>query len=236
MTDTRIGLIVPPLAGAVPRDAADVYPGVPFLAEGLGLREMSVAGYDSVISAVRGASERLAARGAEAVVLMGTSLSFYRGKDFNDEIVDTMRQATGLPVTTMSAAIVDALRAVGVARPAVASAYTAEVHGRLLRFLAQEGLDVAGSAHLSISSIDEVHTVDDDTVHDLAVQAAEDPGFDGILISCGGLQTARAVTALEESYGVPVVSSPLAGLWAAVRLVRPEVAGTHGSRLFRVPA
>ncbi|WP_353112360.1 hypothetical protein [Microbacterium sp.] len=233
MTDACIGLIVPPRAGEVPRDAAEVYPDVDFLAEGLGLQEMSVAGYDSVISAVQGASERLRDRGAEAVALMGTSLSFYRGKEFNDEILQTIRNATGLPATTMSAAIVEALRAVGVTRPAVASAYTDAVHAKLLRFLGEEGFEPAGSAHLSISSIDEVHEVDDETVHRLGLEAASrSEGFDGVLISCGGLRTARAVTALEDAYGLPAVSSPLAGLWGAVRLVRPDLVGTHRSRLF----
>lgn len=235
MSSPTVGLIVPPRAGEVPQDAPDVYPQVEFVAEGLGLQEMSVAGYDSVIDAVRGAAERLSAQGSRAVVLMGTSLSFYRGKEFNDEIVQTMRDATGLPVTTMSAAIVEALRAVGVTRPVVASAYTAEVHGKLLAFLREEGFQPAGGAHLSISSIDEVHAVEGERVHALgieAVQASQD--FDGILISCGGLRTAAAVTALELAYGVPVVSSPLAGLWSAVSLVAPEEQGAHDSQLFRL--
>lgn len=228
-----IGLVVPPLGGEVPADAATVYPGVDFIAEGLGLQEMSVSGYESVISSVAGASRRLKDRGAEAVSLMGTSLSFYRGKTFNDELVGVLGETTGLPATSMSVAIVAALREVGASRPAVASAYTAEVHEKLLGFLSEEGFDPAGSAHLSISSIEEVHTVSDETVLELGHRAvAASSGYDGILISCGGLRTAAAVTALEREYGVPVVSSPLAGLWASVALTGRDIAGVHDSALF----
>ncbi len=229
-----IGLVVPPSAGEVPPDAATLYPDVSFVAEGLGLEEMSVAGYESVISAVEGASQRLQERGAEAVALMGTSLSFYRGKAFNDEIVRALRGRTGLPATSMSASIVEALRHVGVTRPAVASAYTEAVHGKLLTFLHEEGFRPAGSAHLSVSSISAVHEVDEGDVLAISHEAVSaSSSFDGILISCGGLRTANAVTTLEQVYGVPVISSPLAGLWGAVALVEDALRGNHASALFR---
>lgn len=226
--------MVPPRAGEVPSDATTLYPEVAFLAEGLGLEEMSVAGYESVISAVEGASQRLQERGAEAVALMGTSLSFYRGKSFNDEIVRALQGSTGLPATSMSASIVAALRAVGVTKPAVASAYTEAVHGKLLTFLREEGFAPAGSAHLSVSSIQAVHEVDESAVLAIAHEAvADDSDFDGVLISCGGLRTAQAVTELERAYGVPVISSPLAGLWGAVALVEEALRGHHDSALFK---
>lgn len=231
---TTIGLVVPPLAGEVPPDADAVYPEITFIAEGLGLQEMSIGGYESVIDAVAGASRRLKERGAQAVALMGTSLSFYRGKSFNDEIIAALRTTTSLPATTMSASIVAALRAVGAVNIAVASAYTSEVHEKLLTFLGEEGFRTVGSAHLSISSIDEVHAVHEDTVLELGHRAAaKSAPYDAILISCGGLRTALAVSELERAYGVPVISSPFAGLWGAVALIDPMIHGSHGSALFR---
>ncbi len=229
-----VGLIVPPRAGEVPPDAEAVYPHIGFIAEGLGLEALSVAGYDSVISSVEVAAKRLRDAGADAVSLMGTSLSLYRGKSFNDELVATMRTATGLPVTTMSTAIVDALRDLSISRPAVASAYTTEVHTRLLTFLQEEGFDTDGEAHLSVKTVNEAHDVEEERVMMLGAEAvARSSSPDGALISCGGLRTARAVNYMESAYGMPVVTSPLAGLWASVRLVEPDVIGNHPSHLFR---
>lgn len=229
-----VGLIVPPLSGAVPPDAEHVYPDIDFRAEGLGLHELSVSGYDSVIAHVTDAALRLRDRGAEAISLMGTSLSLYRGKAFNDEITSAISVATGLPTTTMSTSVIEALRELGVERPAVASAYTEDVHGRLLLFLRQEGFEPVGGSFLSIDTVDAVHEVEEERVLILGAEAiARSDSPDGALISCGGLRTSLAVNHLEAAYGIPVVSSPLAGLWAAARLVDAHNSGMHGSRLFR---
>ena len=42
---TRAGLVVPPLKGRVPPDAALMYPGTAFLVEGIGVSAMTAAGY-----------------------------------------------------------------------------------------------------------------------------------------------------------------------------------------------
>lgn len=214
---TPIGLLVPPADGAVPADAAVVYPGLSFRAHGLGLREMTPEGYDSVLEEVGHGARLLAGQGVSVVALMGTSLSFYRGFSFNGELEREIERRSGLPGLTMSTAIIAACRAVGARRLAVATAYQGVVNERLLAFLAQNGMEVVSLAALDILSIEAVHKVPDDEVTRLGREAfarAERP--DAILISCGGLSTRPAVRALEEETGVPVITSPLAGLWAAV--------------------
>ncbi|HWP29756.1 MAG TPA: arylmalonate decarboxylase, partial [Chloroflexota bacterium] len=112
-----VGLIVPPAAGAVPPEGAQLYPqGVRFIAAGLGLTRLTPEGYDAVIDRIADRARALAAQGAQALALMGTSLSFYRGYAFNEELKAALAAATGLPATTMSTAVVEALRALGVRR------------------------------------------------------------------------------------------------------------------------
>ena len=43
-------------------------------------------------------------------MVIGTSLTFYRGSDFHAELLEKLRATTGLPVSTMSQAVVDGLR------------------------------------------------------------------------------------------------------------------------------
>src|SRR3954468_23039595 len=132
-----LGLIVPPRAGEVPSDGPTLYGGrARFSARGLGLGEISTRGYEAVIDHVVGLAEALARDGAQAVSLMGTSLSFFRGARFNDELVAEMARATGLPCTTMSLAIVRGLRALGICKVAAATAYIDEVNERLAAYLA----------------------------------------------------------------------------------------------------
>lgn len=219
------GLIVPPAHGRVPSHGPELYEGsLHFLAAGLGLRAMSIDGYDAVISRVGDLSRELAGAGADGVVLMGTSLSFYRGTAFDLELVRTMEEASGRPSTTMSQAIVAGLKAVGADRVAVATAYTSDVNERLCRYLdgselgvaAVEGLGVVDTGAAQVIPVQDVRDV-----ADRAMSSALEAGrsVDALLISCGALDTLDLVPELEQRHGVPVVASSPAGFWAAARLV-----------------
>jgi hypothetical protein len=107
-----IGLIVPPAHGQVPQDGADLYGGrYRFIARGLGIGGVSPEGFAPVIDTVLDRARELREAGAEVISLMGTSISFYRGPEFTESLRAAMQEATGVPCTTMSHAIVAALRA-----------------------------------------------------------------------------------------------------------------------------
>src|SRR5438477_3303069 len=127
MPESVLGLILPPAPRPIPAEAAALYPNVRFEAEWLGLREMTPAGYESVIERIEPAAQKLAAKGAQAIALMGTSLTFYKGTEFNRQLAAAIHGVTGLPVTTMSTAVVEGLHAVGGKRIGVAKAYSVEV-------------------------------------------------------------------------------------------------------------
>ncbi|MEO8922983.1 MAG: arylmalonate decarboxylase [Caldimonas sp.] len=231
-----VGLIVPPAHGEVPADGAALYgtDRVRFIARGLALGEISTRGYEGVIDRVVGLAEALARDGACAVSLMGTSLSFFRGAAFNAELEAEMTRRAGVPCTTMSHAIVRALRALHVARVAVATAYIDEVNERLGRYLTASDLAVTAIRGLAITGVQEVGEVPTATLVDLCESVhAADPSADGILISCGGLLTLDAIAAVEAKLGVPVVSSSPAGFWDVMRVAGLESASRHGGRLFR---
>ena len=232
-----IGLIVPPAHGEVPSDGAALYGDrVRFVARGLGLGEISTRGYEGVIDRVVGLAEELAREGARAVSLMGTSLSFFRGAAFNAELEAEMTRATGLPCTTMSNAILRGLRAVNVSRVAVATAYIDDVNDRLVRYLAASDLAVSAIRGLAITGVREVAEVPTATLVDLCESVyASDPSADGILISCGGLLTLDAITAVEAKLGVPVVSSSPAGFRDAMQVAGLDCRSQAGGRLFAVP-
>src|ERR1700734_2368117 len=102
--DPVLGMIFPTRGPMIP-EALAMYPsGVNFLRDGVGLPSMTPEGYDSVIDRVVPAAQGLARQGARAVILFGTSLSFYKGAAFNQHLADSIHKATGLPSTTMSTA------------------------------------------------------------------------------------------------------------------------------------
>ena len=230
----HLGLIVPPAAGAVPVDGPLLYgERIRFSALGLGLGEISTRGYTEVIDSVVEKAVALKAEGVSAVSLMGTSLSFFRGADFNAQLQAEMARATGLPCTTMSNAIVGALRQLGARRVAVATAYIDEVNAHLRRYLEQSGFELLALQGLAISDVQAVGQVPMQVLVDLCLRVFDaQPGADGILISCGGLVTLDAVREVEARLQLPVVSSSPAGFWDLVRTAGLDARSAGQGRLF----
>lgn len=228
-----IGLILPPAESPVPAEARALYPGVEFLAEGLAFRGMTVESLDEAIGRVTPAALKLKQRRATAISIMGTSLTFYRGAAFHRELIEQVREATGLPVTSMSSGILEALRIAGARQVTVATAYSDEINTALGRFLQESGFEIAGIRGLNL--IRATGAVSRERLHGFCVHTfAEAPRADALLISCGGLTTLDLIVPLEAECGVPVVSSTPHGLMDAVRLsgANPRVEG-YGSVLAR---
>jgi arylmalonate decarboxylase len=215
-----LGLIVPRKI-EVPSEALTMYPsGVRFLIEAVGLEFMTPAGYESVLDRIVPAAQALAGRGAQAIALMGTSLSFYRGAAFNANLACSINHATGLPSTTMSTAVVEALRASGARRVSVATAYNQEVTAFLKTFLTESGFEVQAAEGMGIERIGEAGKVPPPDLQSFVTEVFRSaPASDAVLVSCGGFRTLELIAPLERACGVPVISSMPHALWAGVRLL-----------------
>ena len=217
----KLGLIFPPKDRGVPAEGLAMYGSdVEFLVEGLGLETMTPEGYDSVIDRIPPAAQSLAERGADAIVLMGTSLSFYKGEEFNQRITESVREAAGLPAVTMSTAVIEGLKEVGGRHVVAATAYNDEVNGRLRAFLAEHGFDVRHVEGLGLEAIGSPSLVNLEYLIDFSADVyADAPDSDAILVSCGGFRTLELLAPLEQRCGVPAVSSTPHALMAGARLL-----------------
>ncbi|HZI81394.1 MAG TPA: aspartate/glutamate racemase family protein [Vicinamibacterales bacterium] len=218
--DPVLGLIFPPKDYPVPPEATRLYPtGVKFLSRGIGLERLTPEGYDAAIPKVIPAAESLVREGATAISVMGTSLTFYKGRAFNENLTAQVRKATGVPVTTMSTGIVEGLRAAKAKRIAVATAYNVEVTDRLKAFLEEYGFQVLAAKGLGYEQIPAGGDIIDNRLSEFCAETFEGArGADTLLISCGGLKTLDLIVPLETRCKVPVVSSTPHALMASVRL------------------
>src|ERR1041384_2960550 len=107
---SRIGLVVPFATDRVPAEGPKMYPDVTFIPRGVGVKALTPEGYDAAWDAIVPAAVELGKRGATAILVHGASLTFYRGHAAHEKLLADVRAATGLPATTMSAAMVDGLR------------------------------------------------------------------------------------------------------------------------------
>jgi arylmalonate decarboxylase len=218
--DATIGLVVPFAEDKVPDEGRQMYPDARFLPRGVGVRSLTPEGFAAAFDAIVPAADHLAAQGVDAIMVVGTSLTFYRGPEAHDRLLERLRARTGLRVSSMSAAIIDGLRAVGAKRVAVATAYSDVINQRL-----NELLEAAGCAVLALecfnildfggpSSKSEGDII---ALSEKSVAAARDA--EGIVISCGGLRTLGVAKPLEARCGIPVVASTQAAFWSAMGLV-----------------
>jgi arylmalonate decarboxylase len=214
-----MGMIFPPANYPVPPEAELLYPhGVKFLAEGLAFNGMTIESYDEAVPRIVPAALKLKERGATAISIMGTSLTFYKGAAFNQELIDKVHRATGLPATSMSSGIVDGLKVAGAKQVAVATAYTDVVNATLERFLKESGFDVVTIRGLNL--VRATNAVTQEQLFEFSAGVfASAPQADTLLVSCGGLKTIDLLTPLEAKCKVPVVSSTPHALMNAVRLV-----------------
>jgi arylmalonate decarboxylase len=218
--DPTLGLIFPVTRPIPPEGPAMCPTGVKFITIGLGLKTMTPEGYDAVIDRIGPAGEELSARGANAIVLMGTSLSFYKGAAFNDRLTETLKKATGLPATTMSTAVIEGLKTFGAKRVVSATAYDDAVNRRLQAFLKESRFEVLGVKGLGIEKVGDVDRVTQDVLLKFCAGVREtQPKANAMLVSCGGLRTLELLAPLEQRGDVPVVSSTPHALWAGVRLL-----------------
>lgn len=230
-----VGLIVPPLSGEVPPEAL-MYPEIDFIAEGLGLRSVDPEGYDEVISSVVEKAKKLVQRGAQAVSLMGTSLSFYRGHEANEQMIKIMEQESGVPCTTMSQAILRALEAVEAKKIAIATSYVDVVNEHLVAFMQAGGYEVTSCVGLGVNGVEAMAQIGTKQLVDLCLKAYETGEIkaDAILLSCGGLRTLETIKEVEQHLGIPVIASSPAGFWDVAGLIDARIAKTDFGRLAEV--
>jgi arylmalonate decarboxylase len=214
-----IGLVVPFATDKVPEEGPMMYPGVRFVPRGVGVRALTPEGYEAAWNGILPAAKALAKHGVDAIMVIGTSLTFYRGHEAHQRLLEQLRAATGLPVSTMSEAVVDGLRSVGARRIAVATAYTDEVNNRLAEFLRACGFEVLALEGFGLTGFGDPGKKSEADIVELSGAAISAAGeIDAVLISCGGLLTLGCAEPIERRYGIPVVTSTQSAFWKAMRL------------------
>jgi len=215
----RIGLVVPFATDRVPAEGPVMYPDVTFIPRGVGVRALTPEGYDAAFEAIVPAAKQLASEGVDAIMVIGTSLTFYRGYEAHQQLLERLRAETGLPVSTMTEAVVEGLRSVGAKRVAVATAYSDLVNDRLADFLRCAGFEVLSMKGFGLTGFGDAQNQSEQDIVDLSAQAIEAAqSAEAVLISCGGLRTLGCAVPIEQRHGIPVVTSTQSAFWKALRL------------------
>ena len=177
--------------------------------------------FHSMLDAAGQAAQGLAATGAEVICYGCTSGSMSCP---SDRLLGTLEECSGKPALSTAGAILDALKALGLKRIAMATPYVDATNEKERAYIERHGFEVSQIKGLglggSLEKIQKISRVPSADVYAHA-KSADSADAEALLICCTDFGTADVVQTLENELGKPVLTSNTATFWAALR--RAEV-------------
>ena len=168
---------------------------------------------ESAVALLAGPSSNL---GVSVVGLMHGSASADPRKGFDLELAERMRKVSGVPCTTQSSAVVEALRKLGVKR--VATGIPLGQTSTLLRmkaFLEANGFEVKKHASLGFTDHHLVCGQPPETAYKF-MKGLDADDVDAIVMNNANLRTIEVIEPLERDIGKPVVTGNQALFWSCI--------------------
>ena len=145
------------------------------------------------------------------------SCSFVHGPTGDQNIRNTIAEATGGGATSVTNAQVEALRTLDVKRVAVAAPYRAEVTAKLVEYLEQSDFQVTQSRSKAFISEWQIGNSPSSVWFDLAKQA-DSREAEAVVLACSGIRTSDIIERFEAEQAKPLISAPAVVMWHALRL------------------
>jgi maleate cis-trans isomerase len=164
-------------------------------------------------------ARRLRPLGVDSVVWACTSGSFVFGWEGAGDQVDALRRALGVPASSTSFAFVNAARALGVTRVAVAATYPEDVTSHFVEFLGRGGVEVVRLSSQGIPTALEAGALGRRDVLGLAA-GNDHPDAEAVLLPDTALHTVAWLEELEQRLGKPVLTANQVSVWEGLRLAR----------------
>ena len=164
----------------------------------------------------------------DAICFGCTGGSFVR-PGMDEDIIAVIEERTGIPATTTSTALTEAMREMGVARVALASPYPKWLNERLTTFLEDKGIEVVAERGQNVECPAFLPPENSEALA-REVDCAE---ADGVFISCTNFRSLESVDKLEAALGKPVLTSNTTAMWHTLQKAGFEGEATQGGALMR---
>jgi len=173
----------------------------------------------------------------DLVVFGCTSGSCIKGFGWDQECIDKIERASGVPGLTTSTAVLEALRALGTKKVAVLTPYPDDTNEAERKFLEDNGFEVTNIVGMDVSYIrtdgHKLEVADEYYLYRNCLDM-DLKGADTFFLSCMGLTTMEIVDEVESALGIPVVTSHQATLWSALRHCRVGAKVPKMGKLFEL--
>ena len=163
-----------------------------------------------------------------------TSGSSLETGGYDEKISQRISRESGVPASTTSSAVAEALRALGVRDMAVVTPYPQAVNDTEMAFFSSLGFNPVSLESFLEGDSYQIPLIPQEDTYEMA-KRADRPEAQGIFISCTNLPTIDIIERLEEELGKPVVTSNQASMWLGLRRMGLEDAVPNAGRLLTMP-
>jgi maleate cis-trans isomerase len=178
---------------------------------------------------VPGAAKLLAQAKVQVICYGCLAGGFIKGPGHDQEIIGDIESATSIPGVAAAAAVVDALRAMKVARVSVASPYEPWLNDKLAQYLHAFSIEVLALKGLGTQA----HASFTPEQNAELASEVDRPKAQAIFISCSNFRTLEVIELLENKLGKPVLTSNMCSLWKMLRVLGDRRCLPGAGRLFR---
>lgn len=177
-----------------------------------------------------GCVDELMKQGANSITLAGFPIASQLGRPRVLKLTEETARKTGATADSHAEATVAALRRLAASRIAIASRWSDQLNNALVSYLTEANIKV-----LTITSAGQwarqAFSMSIEEGVKLAFQLGREamrnaPAADALLLAGGAWRSLAAVPILEEDFGIPVVTNPIAQVWRLIDSgIAPPVTG-----------
>lgn len=214
--------IVDPLGGGTISAFYKYAPkGVTFAERGLFFTGPTPEGLIALADQVEDAARAFASRHYDVILFGCTSGSCIKGYGFDKEMIKRIERASGHQGLTTSTSVLEAFQALGAKKTVVLTQYPDETNEAEKGFLEDNGIEVlsisgfelrSGKGEFCYNSREHLYR----QCKKLKMEGKME-GADAFFLSCMGFYTLPFLKIMEEDFGLPVITSHNASLWACMR-------------------
>lgn len=202
--------------------------GVQFITTRLPFATTDIEGDRLLVDGLESHVSLLADAQVDIIALNCTAATMLVGPD---RLKKRIRDATGIEAVTTIEAVMAALAATGIRRPALLTPYPQDVVEAEVDFLRSEGVEVVTQLGLPRKTPVEQAMIEPHQWRDLAA-TVDRTTVDGLLVSCAGVRIADEIEYIERQLDLPVITSNQALLWHLLEALHiPERPCGYGSLL-----
>jgi maleate cis-trans isomerase len=196
-------------------------PGVMLMLMPCGLREHTVEDVQRVIANLDGLLDHLIARRVDIVLQAGLPVPLLIGVSAHDDLMGHIAEYTGRPAVSQMHNVVAAMKRLAIGNVLVVNRWNDGLNASLARFLARDGIKVAGVSNRILSPEKTSKMAGGDTAHlayELALAGVKAyPESDGIFLGGSAWLSQPVIERLESETGLPVIANHNATLWDMLR-------------------